>query len=200
MEYGEEKTRGLNLAMLRFDSLPAGWTVYRAKTRSSLYTLGLFTRSGERHIAILRGRSNGMGQDISAMDSDPRIDGLSLFDAPMEHWIGKSLAIGTITTSPLESVEKEHGQSEITSIVAVISQLGAHTHASSRPPPPERAKYPLSYVEDLESTAAWLRRFANQPQIAVDIAERREWTQRVKIAMVNARQALEDLAQDEHFR
>ena len=202
MAFEEEKTRCVGLASLTFESLPAGWTVYRVRTRSSTYTLGLFVKGGERHVAVLRGRSNGMGQEISVMDSEPDIGEESLFDVPPSDWVGKPLAIGTITTSPVTSVETETDKMEITSVVNALAMRGGLAASQTRTsaPPPELARYPLNYVEGLENTAAWLRRIANQPKIAADIAQRAEWTQRAKIAMVNARQALEDLARDEHFR
>lgn len=200
----EEKTRCIGTVTLTLGGLPSGWTVHRVKTRSSTYTLGLYTKPGERRVAVLRGRSAGMGQDISAMDSDPRIGDESLFDVPVAAWVGKPLTIGTIGTSPVASVEKENDPAEVTGVVRALStsslapRAATEARASSRPP--DVSRYPLNYVEGLENMAAWLRRMANQPHIMEDIAERSAWTQRVRIALVNARQALEDIARDEHLR
>lgn len=199
MAYEEEKTRCVSLVSSSSGSLPAGWTVYRVKTRSSTYTVGLFVKAGERHVAVLRGRSNGMGQDISAMDSDPDIGDESLFDVPAAEWVGKSIGIGTIATSSVESVERETSHEEITGMARVLA-TSQGTSRERESAPPELARYPLNYVEGIENTAAWLRRIANQPRIMADIAARPEWLQRVKIAMVNARQALDDLSRSEHLR
>jgi 6-pyruvoyltetrahydropterin/6-carboxytetrahydropterin synthase len=110
------------------------WKVYRLKTLSSEYHLGVFAgESGHRPCAILRGLSRGLGQLIDLQDSAPLIGGKSLFGIPPEKWIGKSLEMGTATTSPIQSVEEEKDLRVIASLTRAVAR--AVVESETRPVP-----------------------------------------------------------------
>src|SRR4051812_13124592 len=80
----------------RIDEL--AWKVYRVRTGSSSYTIGVYEYDGRR-FAVMRGHSRNLGGQVDLRDSDPKVDGRSLFSVPPTEWVGKSLEIGTATTS-----------------------------------------------------------------------------------------------------
>lgn len=80
--------------------------VYRVKTRSSEYLIGIHELDGRR-FAIVRGAPGTDKEKTVARDSDPRVGGHSLFELPLAEWPGKMLEIATMTTSPITSVVVE---------------------------------------------------------------------------------------------
>lgn len=89
--------------------------VYRVKTRSSEYILGIHELRGRKFV-IARGEPGTDREHVVARDSDPRVGDHSLFELPIAEWPGKALEIATMTSSTIESVTVE---SDPTAIAAV---------------------------------------------------------------------------------
>jgi hypothetical protein len=85
-----------------------GWSVYRVRTANSTYTLAI-QRAAVRPCAILtnyrfvtHGAAPCEGQDTAPLAGDR-----PLLDLPYKEWIGHALHVGTVSTSPVRSVDPE---------------------------------------------------------------------------------------------
>ena len=83
-----------------------GARVYRVKTASSEYLLGLF-QEGTRRFEILRGMPRSAGHEIDLRYGDPRIGDDSLYALPPEQWSGKRIDMAGTKTSAVESAREE---------------------------------------------------------------------------------------------
>ncbi|MGQ0503726.1 MAG: hypothetical protein ACT4TC_00245 [Myxococcaceae bacterium] len=171
-----------------------GWTVYRVRTASSEYHLGLFAGGmGRRQCAVLRGMSHGLGRSVDMQDSAPLVGGKSLFEVPPSEWIGKQLEIGTTTTSPVRSVDEERDRGIVTSITSAASlavadsqQQPARTYVRPvQPAPPESewAPYPEDYVERVEIAAKLLRSAYQKRNLVEDLKARSELLERFQLGL-----------------
>lgn len=80
--------------------------VYRVKTRSSEYIVGIHEQRG-RKLVVVRGKPGTDREHVIARDSDPRIGDRSLFDVPVSDWPGLVLEVATMTSSTIDSVVVE---------------------------------------------------------------------------------------------
>lgn len=172
-----------------------GWTVYRVRTASSHYHLGVFEGGmGKRRCAVLRGMSGGLGRAVDLQDSAPLIGGVSLFEVPPSGWIGKQLEIGTATTSPIQAVDEESDRTVITSITsgASLAPSGPRAPAGEvtawRAPPPAQeaspwAPYPEDYVERVEVAAGLLRAAYQKKSLLEDLRDQRELLERFELGL-----------------
>lgn len=83
--------------------------VYRVKTQSSVYIVGIHEVRGRKFV-IVRGEPGGDREHVVVRDSDPRIGEHSLFELTVDQWPGKSLEVATMTSSLIVSVETERDQ------------------------------------------------------------------------------------------
>lgn len=176
-------------------SSEAGWIVYRVRTASSEYHLGVFSGGwGKRACAVLRGRSRGgMGETIDVQDSAPLVGGESLFSAAPSSWVGRTLEIGTVTTSPIRSVEEERDRSIVTAITTRenLARTGAETAAaprtSVRAPRKEEtstwAPYPEDHVEYVELASRLLRAAYQKRGLLTDMAAHPHLCDRFELAL-----------------
>lgn len=111
--------------------------VYRVKTRSSEYLIGVHEHEGRR-FAIIRGAPGTEREKTVARDSDPRVGGHSLFELPLAQWPGKILEIATLTTSPITSAVVETDARAIAAVGegAVPVEQGRSPWARPQPAPP----------------------------------------------------------------
>lgn len=100
--------------------------VYRVKTRSSEYLIGIHEADGRR-FAIVRGMPGSDRESSVARDSDPRVGGHSMFELPLDQWPGKMLEVATMTTSPIVLATVESDPRAI----AAVSAEGAHAPVRS---------------------------------------------------------------------
>jgi hypothetical protein len=80
--------------------------VYRVKTRSSEYIVGVHEQRGRRFV-IVRGAPGTDREHVVVRDSDPRVGDRSLFELPIAEWPGQVLEVATMTSSAIESVTAE---------------------------------------------------------------------------------------------
>ncbi|MBM7115487.1 hypothetical protein [Archangium primigenium] len=166
------------------------WEVYRVRTKTSIYTVGLHEHEG-RKFAVMRGESKNLGGKIDVRDSDPRIDGRSLFSLPPSMWIGKSLEIGTIATSRIVEVSEEQDKDIITSVtrVTAIAPASEHEPEKSKKPAPEseykEPPYPENYVREAQIAAYLLRKAYNERRLIEDLERDPEQLERFKVALAD---------------
>jgi hypothetical protein len=73
---------------------------YRVQTESSTYTVSIHDDRGRRY-ALIRGEAGTDREAVVVRDSDPRIGEHSMFDLHYTEWIGKSLDVASMRTSPI---------------------------------------------------------------------------------------------------
>jgi hypothetical protein len=81
-------------------------SVYRIETQGSVYIIGVHVTRGRKY-AIVRGLPGTDREHVVARDSDPRIGEDSLFEVPVESWVGKELEVATMTSSTIKSAARE---------------------------------------------------------------------------------------------
>jgi len=103
--------------------------VYRVKTQSSVYVVGIHEDRGRRFV-IVRGEPGTDREQVVIRDSDPRIGERSLFEVPIAEWPGKSFEVATMTSSAIVSVTVEQDPE-------MIASVGVDGHKSpwARPDP-----------------------------------------------------------------
>lgn len=152
--------------LLHFDpSAAPGWTVYRVQTRSSGYHVALGTFCG-RKLGVIRGRSGRAGESpIQEGDGAPLVGDDSLFELAPEMWVGKSLRIGAIVTSPVVAVALETDVTMVHAITGALSPSPVSSRdgeraarTSSAPPPPSAEAIELSRITHYAEVAAWCLR------------------------------------------
>ncbi len=180
--------------------------VFHVKTLSSSYVLGFFDIGGKRPFAMMRGMSQSMGHEIDLRDSDPRVGEASLFATPPEQWIGARIDMAGTKTSPVASATEEknpvHTQTMIRTLMQPVVTTVASAPASPRPAPQEERKreqrretpYPENIVEYLEALASTLRKLASNHGTIDDIKLQKQLLARLKVALMNARVAGDDVA------
>lgn len=167
----------------------AGWKVYRIETQSSRYHLALFPGGGgERRCAVIRGRSSSAGRSIEDRDSDPLADGVSLFDLEPQAWVGRSLEIGTTSTSAIREVAVETEPSVITAMthVALARTEEKKDHGW--------APYPENLVEYVETAASLLRSVYKDRNGLSTVRGRDELRTRLEVAAIECLAMLKGLA------
>jgi hypothetical protein len=80
--------------------------VYRVKTQSSEYIVGIHEQRGRKFV-IVRGAPGTDREHVVVRDSDPRVGDRSMFELPIAEWPGCSLEVATMTTSTIVSVTAE---------------------------------------------------------------------------------------------
>lgn len=178
-------------------SSEAGWIVYRVRTASSEYHLGVFSGGwGKRACAVLRGRSRGgMGEAIDVQDSAPLVGGESLFSVSTDSWVGRALEIGTVTTSPIQSVEEERDRSVVTAITTRTSLARTDAATAASPRTSVRAArreekesstwapYPEDHVEYVELASRLLRAAYQKRGLLTDLAAHPQLCERFELAL-----------------
>lgn len=89
--------------------------VYRVKTRSSEYIIGVHEQRGRKFV-IVRGQAGTDREHVVVRDSDPRIGERSLFDVPVAEWPGHVLEVATMTSSAIEVVVVETDPAAIAAV------------------------------------------------------------------------------------
>ncbi|MEJ7601662.1 MAG: hypothetical protein WKG01_27420 [Kofleriaceae bacterium] len=107
--------------------------VYRVTTQASVYVVGFHDQRGRRYV-IARGAPGTDREAVVVRDSDPRVGEHSLFELPPEAWIGLSLEIATMTSSPIVAVIEEHDPALI-SAVGVDGSVQHNPWARPEPAP-----------------------------------------------------------------
>jgi hypothetical protein len=157
--------------LLHFDpSAAPGWTVYRVQTRSSGYHVAIGMFCG-RKLGVIRGRSARAAQageaPIQEGDGAPLVGDDSLFEVAPEMWVGKSLRIGAIVTSPVVAVALETDVTMVHAITGALSPSSSPTSSrdgervartSSAPPAPSAEAIELSRITQYAEVAAWCLR------------------------------------------
>ena len=178
------------------------------KTQSSTYVVGLFDLGSARPFAMMRGMSQGMGHEIDLRDSDPRIGDVSLFEMPPAQWVGQRIDMAGTKTSPVASAVEEKNPVHTDTLIRTLMQPMPRSVAktASEPPSPRRqeegpkreqrreAPYPENMVEYVEVLASVLRNLASNATAIDDIGRHANLVARLKVALMNARVAGEDLA------
>lgn len=80
--------------------------VYRVKTQSSEYIVGVHEQRGRRFV-IVRGAPGTDREHVVVRDSDPRVGDRLLFELPAAEWPGRVLEVATMTSSTIVSVVAE---------------------------------------------------------------------------------------------
>lgn len=154
-----------------------GWSVYRVRTASSRYLVGLFRGApGQRPCAVLKGTSRSAGE-LDVQDSDPRIGSASLFSVSPMMWTGEPLHIGTACTSPVAAVEEEHDPEAVASITRVGTPPRRQEDHSTWAP------YPEGEVERIEAVASVLRSVYLKRTLVEDLEREPELSERMKLAL-----------------
>lgn len=181
--------------------------VFRVKTQSSNYVLGFFALDTTRPFALMRGLSKGIGHEIDLRDAAPRIGDHSLFELPPDQWVGLRIDMAGTTTSTVasaaEETNPEHSQTIVRTLlqpvpVAPAARRSAPPASADSPPPrsPPRQEppYPENLVEYVEILASVLRSLASNATAMEDIRRQPRLNARLKVALMNARVAGEDVA------
>jgi hypothetical protein len=189
------------------DVTQGAWVVYRVKTRSSVYLVGIHHHQG-RKILVLRGEPGSDKEDVVVRDSDPRVDDRSLWDVPVEQWVGKSLQVATMTTSPVEAVTQERDQRLVRAVTQVTTtkvqpeRSDEHSRAKAMVTgqarqtsnePKQQTTYPESHVEYAEEAAAYLRAVVRKERLFDDAAVDSLLYNRLQLALSNCALLLEQL-------
>lgn len=99
--------------------------VYRVQTESSTYTVSIHEERGRKY-ALVRGAAGTDREHVVVRDSDPRIGERSLFEVHYTEWVGQSLDVATMRTSPITSA---------TRLVIGGAPVGAEPVPRLAPPP-----------------------------------------------------------------
>jgi hypothetical protein len=99
--------------------------VYRVTTQASIYIIGFHELHGRKYV-IARGAPGTDREAVVVRDSDPRVGEHSLFEVPPQDWVGKSLEIATMTSSPVTGVVQERDP-------VAIAAVGVDGHLKKSP-------------------------------------------------------------------
>jgi hypothetical protein len=125
--------------------------VYRVRTRSSEYLVGVHELRGRKFV-VVRGEPGTDREHVVVRDSDPRIGDRSLFEVPIEQWPGQVLEVAMMTSSAIEAVVVETDPQAVAA-VGVDGQLQRNPWARPEgpraapphvhlPPPPGMSESP----------------------------------------------------------
>jgi hypothetical protein len=89
--------------------------VYRVKTQSSEYIVGVHEQRGRKFV-VVRGQPGTDREHVVVRDSDPRIGDRSLFEVPIAEWPGQVLEVAMMTSSTIESVVSEADPAAIAAV------------------------------------------------------------------------------------
>lgn len=115
--------------------------VYRVKTQSSEYIIGVHEQRGRKFV-IVRGQAGTDREHVVVRDSDPRIGERSLFDVPVAEWPGHVLEVATMTSSAIEVVVVETDPAAIAA-VGLDGKLEKSPWARPGPDAPSQASFSL---------------------------------------------------------
>ncbi len=88
------------------DLRQAAADVVRVTTAQSLYFVAFHNERGRRYV-VVRGQEGSDREHVVVRDSDPRIGDQSMFDLPIEQWVGQVMEIATMRTSVITKTEME---------------------------------------------------------------------------------------------
>ncbi len=172
----------MNRSTLFFSTSDPAWTVYRVQTQASVYHVAVF-KGDERRRRCVTLRGDTVGE---AQDSDPRINDASLFDVPVTAWVGKSLEVGLVTTSPVQVVEVERDVAIVRALTAPPVRRRVGDEDGGLPPAQrESIPYPESAVVLVESGARRLSAAYEQRTLVEDLAAEPELLDRLRIALAD---------------
>ena len=123
--------------------------VYRVTTQASIYIIGFHELHGRKYV-IARGAPGTDREAVVVRDSDPRVGEFSLFEVPPQDWVGKSLEIATMTSSPVTGVVQERDPVAIAAVGVdghVKKSPWARPEATPTEPPGFTAPRPPFYPE-----------------------------------------------------
>jgi hypothetical protein len=123
--------------------------VYRVQTQSSTYLVGFHEAKGRRYV-IVRGEPGTDREHVVVRDSDPRIGERSMFEVPVEEWVGRELEVATMTSSTIVAVAPEHDPSAIAAVGVdgkVVQNPWARPSAELVPAEPWHAPRPAGFPE-----------------------------------------------------
>lgn len=89
--------------------------VYRVTTESSVYIVG-FHKDGARRYVVVRGLAGTDREHVVLRDSDPRVGPASMFELSPWEWIGHTMEIATMTSSPITAAVIETERAAIASV------------------------------------------------------------------------------------
>jgi hypothetical protein len=104
----------------RTEAASAEWSVYRVRTRGSTYTIGIHQGGGRPFALLTNARfATGAASLREGQDSAPLSGDRPLLSVHYREWIGRTLSVGMITTSPVVSVDPETDNAIITEVTSV---------------------------------------------------------------------------------
>ena len=80
--------------------------VVRVQTESSVYIVA-FHHERDRNYVVVRGEAGTDRENVVVRDSDPRIGDQSMFEVPISEWVGKTMDVALMRTSPIVSATLE---------------------------------------------------------------------------------------------
>jgi hypothetical protein len=174
--------------------------VYRITTQSSTYLLGMYP-TGTRRGVVVRGEPGSDKEHVIVRDSDPLVDGRSLWDLPPLQWVGHVLQAGTMKTSRIQSVNEATDEKTLNlfrnvGLADASSDADEVTvfRAPAKPPerqPRARPAYPESHVEYAEGAATCLRAIQREESLFDDVAGNTLLEDRLRVALVGCAVALD---------
>jgi hypothetical protein len=165
----------------------ADWTMFRVRTEGgSTYDLAIFRRDGARPLAALSNARHVDGQeDIrDAQDSAPLTGSDPLLTtANFESWVGKTLTVGAITTTKVESVEPERSPAVVTKFVTTMTGTKPimRSHKSSPPLP-----YPEDCVDAAEQMVRHMKKLLASEKLFADVRANPALESRLRTAIDEA--------------
>jgi len=194
-------------------------SVYRVQTESSVYFVAFHEERGKKYV-VVRGQAGTDREHVVVRDTDPRIGDESLFDVAPADWVGKSLEVATMRTSPVLNVYREgdpappppHHQFKApapggmgdTPRIVPVGARGTHV-GSSQAAPHELARqlvvgqadnappYPLRHVVYAEDVVTRLRSIHRRDRLWHDLSHDRELRERLLRALDQATQLLDEI-------
>src|SRR5260221_4010444 len=191
--------------------------VYRITTESSTYTISIHEERNRKY-ALVRGASGTDRENVVVRDSDPRIGERSLFDVHYTEWLGQSLDVATMRTSPIVTATRlvvgappaaqgiahmpaPRGMSDNPRIVPMQSRgtaIGDAAHELARQvvapaAQPAPLPYPLRHVRYAEDIATLLRSIHRRDRLFEDVAPDRELRERLANALDAAEKLLAEI-------
>jgi hypothetical protein len=178
----EEKRYGTKVLIIPKapDDASADWTMFRVKTSGgSTYDLAVFRRDGARPLAALsNARHVESSNDVrDAQDSAPLTGTEPLLQtANFDAWIGKTLSVGALTTTVVESVEPETSPSVVTKFVTTVTGTTMGRAHKSSPPLP----YPEDCVDAAEQMVRNLKKLTAADKLFADVKAKPDYESRLR--------------------
>lgn len=166
------------------------WRLYRIRTANSTYELEVQESGVDRRCTILTKLDPHDGVLQSFEDSAPRVGTQSLYDVSPLDWIGRRLAVGTVCTSELVSVDFL-----TTSTTRAARHRAPRAQPASPPPaaPPPWAPFPLGNVEMLEAAASVLGAIAHRHDLLAALQQNPKLARRYQLALAQCGLLMETL-------